>query len=91
MITKRVEYGKIEILPNGQIQLRLDTVIEEDGIELLRSYHRSVAEPGADLSDHAADPRIAAVAAVLWTPDVVSTFTQAQAAAQAAVLSPVKV
>jgi hypothetical protein len=89
MITKRIETGKIEILVDGQIQLRQDTVIEEDGVELSRTYHRTVLEPGTDVTDHA-DPRIAAVANVLWTPDVVSTFATAQAAAAATAINAVK-
>ena len=42
--TERVEL-KEEILPNQVIQLRTATVIERDGIEVGRTYHRSVFSP----------------------------------------------
>jgi hypothetical protein len=73
MITERLEIGKIEILPDGQIQTRQDTVIERDGVEIARTYHRRVLEPGQPV-DTEADARVATVAAVLWTPDVVKAF-----------------
>ncbi len=85
MITKRLEYGMVTILPDGQIQLRQDTVIEEDGVELSRTYHRNVLEP-SDKVEHP-DARVAAVATTLWTPDVVSAFQTKQLAAQQATLT----
>lgn len=83
MITKRAEFGKIEILPDGVIQLREDTIIEEDGIELSRTYHRSVLEPSTEKAHPNA--RVAAVAAALWTPDVVQAFEDKKKDAEAAV------
>ena len=66
-ITKRVEIGRMEILPRGQIQVRTDTVIEEDGTELSRKYHRHVVEPNHDVSDE--DQRVKDVAAVVHTQE----------------------
>ena len=77
MLTKRTEFGKIEILPDGQIQLREDTVIEEDGVELSRLYHRAVLEPKTDASHP--DVRVSAVAAILWTPEVVDAYEKKKA------------
>ncbi len=39
-ITKRTENDKIEVVNKWNIQIRTATVIEEDGAELSRSYHR---------------------------------------------------
>ena len=40
-ITKRTEEDKIEVVgPYKLIQVRTATVIEEDGVELSRSFHR---------------------------------------------------
>lgn len=69
MLEKQIVTGKIEILPDGQIQIRTDTVILEDGIELSRTYHRSVLSPNDDTSKH--DERVQAVAELIWTPDVI--------------------
>ena len=37
-IIKREEIGSIEVLSMGQIQVRTDTIIEEDGVEISKSY-----------------------------------------------------
>lgn len=66
MITKRYEIGHIGIIPDGQIQIREDTVIEEDGKELGRTYHRAVLSPGDDISRFT-DPRIAAITKAIWS------------------------
>ena len=69
--TEREEL-KEEILPNQTIQLRLATVVERDGIEVGRTYHRSVYAPGDDVSEAPAE--IQAIAGVLWTPAVVEAY-----------------
>ena len=44
-ITKRTEEDKIEVVgPYKSIQIRTATVIEEDGVELTRSFHRRVLD-----------------------------------------------
>ena len=44
-ITKRTEEDKIEVVgPYKSIQVRTATVIEEDGVELSRSFHRHVLQ-----------------------------------------------
>ena len=48
--SERVEY-KLEIIPpNYAIQCREATIVEKDGVEIARSYHRNVYEPGDDVS-----------------------------------------
>ena len=50
-ITKRTEQDKIEVVGEFKhIQVRTATVIEEDGVELSRSFHRHVVAP--DLRYH---------------------------------------
>jgi hypothetical protein len=79
MITKRTEIGKIEILSDGQIQVRRDTVIEEDGVELSRRYARFVLEPSSDTSG-IPDNRVQRVGQVVWTPAVVAAYAAAKSA-----------
>jgi hypothetical protein len=67
----------ISVLEDGQVQLREDTVVEEDGAELTRLYHRRVLEPGDDVSKF--DNRLRAVCAVVWTADVVARHREAKA------------
>ena len=70
-ITKRTEL-KEEILPNQVIQIRTATLVEEDGVELARSYHRSVVVPGDDVTGEAQE--VQDIAAALWTADVIAAY-----------------
>ena len=55
-ITKRTEQDKIEVVGEfKQIQVRTATVIEEDGVELSRNYHRHIITPDSDSSKESAD------------------------------------
>ena len=55
-ITKRTEQDKIEVVgPYKHIQVRTATVIEEDGVELSRSFTRHVIAPNDDSSGESAD------------------------------------
>ena len=69
MITKEIVTGMVSILEGGTIQVREDTVIIEDGIELSRTFHREVLEPGDNLSGK--DERIKKIASVIWTNEVI--------------------
>jgi len=88
MLTKSIVTGLISILPDGQIQLRTDTVIIEDTVELSRTYHRETLEPGQDVSDKS--QQIQAVCAVIWTPGVVADYEAAKQARNEAALAIVK-
>ena len=58
-ITKRTEEDKIEVVGEFKhIQVRTATVIEEDGVELSRSFHRHTVSPDIssdDLANESAD------------------------------------
>lgn len=76
-LTERTEIGSIEVLPRGEIQVRTDTVIEKDGVEISRSYHRHVVEPTADISGE--DQRVKDVANAVHTPAVKTAWAEYQA------------
>ena len=78
-LTERFENDKIEVVGQYKaIQVRCATIIERDGVEVTRSYHRHVLEPGflgegnvlieTDLSGEAAD--VAAIASAVWTDEL---------------------
>ena len=67
-LTERTVVDKIEVLENGYIQVRTATVIEKDGVELTRSFHRHVRTPLCDCSNE--DARVQAIAGVVHTPEV---------------------
>ena len=71
---------KLEVLPSGTIQVRVATVVCKDGVEIGRSYHRHCLTPGVDTSEE--EPETQAVAAAVWTPEVVSAY-EARKAEQA--------
>jgi hypothetical protein len=76
-ITERTIIGSREVLPDGQIQVRTDTVIERDGVEISRTYHRHVVAPGDDVSGE--DASVQTVANAVHTAEVIAAFKAAQA------------
>jgi hypothetical protein len=70
--TERFEH-KLEIIPPYSIiQCRKATIIEKDGVEVGKTYHRHTAVPGSDVSGECAEMQ--AVAAALWTPEVIAAY-----------------
>ena len=64
---------KLEIIPPYSIiQCRRADIIEKDGVEVGKTYHRHVRFPGEDVSGDCAE--LQAVAAALWTPEVVAAY-----------------
>ena len=55
-ITKRIEQDRIEVCGiHKHIQVRTCTIIEEDGVEISRSFHRHVISPNSDSSGESED------------------------------------
>ena len=75
-LTERTEVGQRTVLPDGQIQVRTDTVIERDGVEISRSYHRHVVAPGDDVSRE--DASVQTVANAVHTADVIAAYRAAR-------------
>jgi len=77
-ITKKIEIGKIEVVDKHKhIQVRTDTVLEEDGKEISRTYHRHVLHANMDISGE--DAEVQAVANAVWTDAVKSAWTDYKA------------
>ena len=72
-ITKETEIGQIEVVtPYKHVQVRTDTVIREDGVELARSFHRHVVQSNIsaeDLSKEHADVQTIANSGI-WTQEI---------------------
>lgn len=71
-LTETTKVDLIEITENGHIQVRTATVIERDGVEISRTYHRNAIPPGSDVSNE--DPKVQAIANAIWTPEVVAAY-----------------
>ena len=65
----------IEVVENGNIQVRRATRIIEDGKVISSSFHRHVVAPGDDVSNE--DDKVKAIAATVHTPEVIAHY-QAQ-------------
>lgn len=64
---------KLEIIPpHSIIQCRRADIVEKDGVEVGRTYHRHVRAPGDDVSGDCAE--LQAVASVLWTQKVINAY-----------------
>jgi len=86
-LTKVLSADKLEVLENGNVQVRTKTAIKEDGVEISSSFHRHVLSPRVkDASDNWADPDISgepanvqAICNAAWTDAVKTSFeNQAQ-------------
>ena len=71
-LTERKEIDQITVLVDGQIQVREATVIDKDGVEISRTFHRHVVAPGADLSGE--DARVKKIAEVEHTSAVITAY-----------------
>ena len=79
MITKRTITDKIEIVGEYRhVQVRTATVIEEDGVELSRSFHRHVVSPTDDYSGETDE--VKAVCQAVFTAEVVEAYELSQVA-----------
>ena len=71
-LTEKSIIDKIEVVENNSIQIRNANVIEKDGVEIARTYHRHILCPGDDVSNE--DARVQAIANVIWTEDVINNY-----------------
>ena len=82
-LTERTENDKIEVVGQYKaVQVRRATVIERDGVELTRSFHRHVLHPGTlndsdalvdtDISGEDAD--VQAICNAAWTDAVKEAY-----------------
>jgi hypothetical protein len=72
--TERHEHQLEIIPPYSIIQCRRADIIEKDGEQVGKTYHRHVRVPGDDVSDDCTE--LQAVAAALWTPEVITAYQE---------------
>ena len=71
-ITEKTIIDIIEVLQNNTIQIRNANIIEKDGVEIARTFHRHVLSPGDDITNE--DAKVQAIANAIWTEDVVNAY-----------------
>jgi hypothetical protein len=80
-LVEQTSIDQIEIQGNWNIQVRQATVIEKDGVQVARSFHRWVLTPDMDISGQ--EQKVQDICNVAWTDEVKSayeTFKAEQAA-----------
>ena len=81
-LTETQENDKIEVVRKWNIQVRTATIIKKDGVELTRSFHRKVLNPGTlDASDNLVDTNISGedsdvqtICNAVWTTQVKADY-----------------
>ena len=71
-LTEKTIVDKVELIENNSIQVRTANIIERDGVEVSRTYHRHVLAPGDDITNE--DPKVQAVANAVWTEEVIAAY-----------------
>ena len=72
LLTETKKIDKIEVVENNSIQVRTATIIEKDGVEIAKTYHRHVLCPIDDISNE--NEKVKEIANCIWTKDVISDY-----------------
>ena len=78
MLTETSIIDSINVTASGHIEVRRADIVLRNGVEIAKTYHRHVLEPGDDLSKQ--EDRVAAVARSVWTPELVASYAAMKAA-----------
>ena len=62
----------VELVQSNHIQVRTANIIEKDGTEIARTFHRHVLSPGDSIVNE--DPKIQAIANAVWTEEVIAAY-----------------
>ena len=73
--TEGISY-QVEVLEDGQLQVRKATRVYKDGVEIGKTYHRHVLTPEADLTNEV--KKVKDIAEVVWTEAVISDYEAKQ-------------
>jgi len=72
MLEKINIVDRIEVVENGNVQVRTKTAILEDGVQISGSFHRHVVSPVDDYSNE--DARVQAICLATFTPEVIEAY-----------------
>lgn len=71
-LTEKTIVDLVELVQSNHIQVRRANIIEKDGKEIAKTFHRHVLTPGDDVSGE--DPKVQAIANAVWTEEVIATY-----------------
>ena len=71
-LTERNIVDLVELVQTNHIQVRTANIIEKDGVEIAKSFHRHVLAPGDDVSGE--DAKVQTIANAIWTDEVIVAY-----------------
>jgi len=71
-LTENTSIDQIEIVGNWNIQVRQATVIEKDGEQVARTFHRWVLTPDDDISGQ--EQKVQDICNAAWTDEVKAAY-----------------
>jgi hypothetical protein len=72
-LTESTKIDQIEVVGDWNIQVRQATIIEKDGVQVARTFHRWVLNPDSDISTQ--ESKVQDIANAAWTPEVRAAYT----------------
>jgi hypothetical protein len=72
MFTETTNIDRIEVVDMGIIQVRQATVIEKDGVQVARTFHRWSLSPDMDISGQ--EQKVQDICNAAWTEEVKSAY-----------------
>jgi hypothetical protein len=71
-LTEYKEIDRIEVADDCYVQVRQATIIERDGEQIARTFHRWSLTPDMDISDQ--EQKVQDICKTVWTPSVVANY-----------------
>ena len=71
-LTENTSIDQIEIVGDWNIQVRQATIIEKDGNQVARSFHRWVLTPDSDISGQ--EQKVQDICNAAWTDEVKAAY-----------------
>lgn len=71
-LTENTSIDQIEIVADWNIQVRQATVIEKDGVQVARTFHRWVLTPDMDIKDQ--EQKVKDICKAAWTKEVKAEY-----------------
>ncbi len=71
-LSKEKIIDQTTVTDTGLLMIREKTVIMDNGVEISSSFHRSILEPGDDLTNQPAN--VVTIAQAVWTPEIISAY-----------------
>ena len=71
LIEKQI-VDKVELVQSNNIQVRTANIIEKDGTEIARTFHRHVLSPVDRIVNE--DPKVQAIENAVWTEEVIAAY-----------------